>query len=73
MLFVVAAVLAGALEYGNRMTKIGGQVTNTYFSAFKNNYLLVYSLMMGGFWDALACASSAPAACAPASVLLEPY
>lgn len=47
LLFGVAAVLAAVLEYGNRLTKGGQQVTNADFTRFKNNYLLVYSLAMG--------------------------
>lgn len=47
VLFGVAAVLAAALEYGNRMGKGGAVATNPEFSRFRSNYLIVYSLMMG--------------------------
>ncbi|GAB4815724.1 hypothetical protein N2152v2_002770 [Parachlorella kessleri] len=49
--FGVAAVLAGGLEYGNRMAKGATQSgTSTDFVRFKNNYLVVYALMMAGDW-----------------------
>ena len=55
LLFGVAAVLAGGLEYGNRMAKGATQATSTDFVRFKNNYLVVYSLMMGEWWRSLIC------------------
>ena len=45
-IFGVAAVLAAALEYSNRLGR-SKTVTSAEFSKFQNNYLLVYSLMMG--------------------------
>lgn len=47
LLFGVAAVCAAGLEYGNRLSRGAAQATSADFSKFKNNYLLVYSLMMG--------------------------
>jgi MFS transporter, MFS domain-containing protein family, molybdate-anion transporter len=49
-IFTVAAVLAGVLEYGNRVGKGNATATNSDFSKFRKNYLLVYSLMMAGDW-----------------------
>lgn len=49
LLFGVAAVLAAGLEYGNRAGK-NGTTTTREFVAFRNNYLVVYSLMMAGDW-----------------------
>lgn len=47
MIFGVAAVLAAILEYGNRAGK-SQAATSREFTLFRNNYLIVYSLMMGG-------------------------
>lgn len=48
-IFMVAAVAAAALEWRNRQGKggAGSGAADRGFLAFKNNYLLVYSLMMG--------------------------
>ena len=46
-LFGVAAVLAAVLEYGNRAGRNAPGNTTREFTMFRNNYLLVYSLMMG--------------------------
>lgn len=48
-IFAVAAVVAAALEWRNRQGKggAGSGAADRGFLAFKNNYLLVYSLMMG--------------------------
>ena len=51
VVFGVAAVLAAALEYGNRMGKGGAVATNPEFQRFRSNYLIVYSLMMGASGD----------------------
>ena len=59
LLFGVAAVLAGGLEYGNRMAKGATQATSTDFVRFKNNYLVVYSLMMGEWRWRLNCSWAA--------------
>ena len=48
LLFGVQALLAAVLEYGNRIgndNKHSG--ASTEFLSFRNNYLVVYSLMMG--------------------------
>lgn len=52
VVFAVAAATAAALEYTNRMGGGGagstkGPATNKEFTLFRNNYLIVYSLMMG--------------------------
>ncbi|EFN51339.1 hypothetical protein CHLNCDRAFT_33124, partial [Chlorella variabilis] len=49
-LFGVAAVLAAVLEYGNRAGRNAPGNTTREFTMFRNNYLLVYSLMMAGDW-----------------------
>ena len=46
LLFGAAAVLAAVLEYGNRLGKSTAS-TSREFTLFRNNYLVVYSLMMG--------------------------
>lgn len=46
-LFGVAAVLAAVLEYGNRAGRNAPGNSTREFAVFRNNYLLVYSLMMG--------------------------
>lgn len=46
LIFGAAAALAAVLEYGNRMGK-DNNVSDSSFLKFRNNYLLVYSLMMG--------------------------
>ncbi len=47
IVFGVAAVLAAALEYANRAGKDGKANFTREFALFRNNYLIVYSLMMG--------------------------
>jgi hypothetical protein len=46
-LFGVAAILAAVLEYGNRAGRNAPGNSTREFTIFRNNYLLVYSLMMG--------------------------
>lgn len=47
VVFVAAGVLAAGLEYANRAGKAGQANFTREFSLFRNNYLVVYSLMMG--------------------------
>jgi len=48
MLFGFQALLAAVLEYGNRIGNDNKHVgASNEFLAFRNNYLIVYSLMMG--------------------------
>ncbi|KAI3439118.1 hypothetical protein D9Q98_001527 [Chlorella vulgaris] len=49
-LFGVAAILAAVLEYGNRAGRNAPGNSTREFTIFRNNYLLVYSLMMAGDW-----------------------
>lgn len=44
--FLVGAVIAAVLEYGNRLGKVV-TATDPTFRKFKLNYLVVYSFMMG--------------------------
>lgn len=44
--FLLAAVAAAALE-GTRKSSTGSESGNRDFLKFRNNYVLVYSLMMG--------------------------
>lgn len=44
--FLVSAVAAAALE-GTRKSATGSETGNRDFLKFRNNYVLVYSLMMG--------------------------
>lgn len=46
-LFGIAAVLAAVLEYGNRAGRNAPGNSTREFAMFRNNYLMVYSLMMG--------------------------
>ncbi|PRW59019.1 molybdate-anion transporter-like isoform A [Chlorella sorokiniana] len=50
IVFVVAGVLAAGLEYANRAGKAGQANFTREFTLFRNNYLIVYSLMMAGDW-----------------------
>lgn len=53
LIFAVQALLAGILEYSNRLSvkgKNNDETTSPEFLAFRNNYLVVYSLMMAGDW-----------------------
>ena len=48
LLFGLQALLAAVLEYGNRIGNDNKHVGATNeFLAFRNNYLVVYCLMMG--------------------------
>ena len=48
LLFGVQALLAAALEYGNRLgAERRDAGAGPEFLSFRNNYLVVYSLMMG--------------------------
>lgn len=48
LVFGVCAIMAAVLEWGNRSGADGkNSALPTDFVAFKNNYLLVYTLMMG--------------------------
>ena len=44
--FALSALATGALE-GTRKTETGSAVGNREFLRFRNNYVLVYALMMG--------------------------
>lgn len=44
--FLLSAVAAAALE-GTRKSATGSEIGNRDFLKFRNNYVLVYSLMMG--------------------------
>lgn len=44
--FLVSAIAAAALE-GTRKSETGSAVGNRDFLKFRNNYVLVYTLMMG--------------------------
>lgn len=54
-LFGVAALLSAGLEYGNRIAKGAAQATSPEFTRFKNNYLIVYSVGLGGVVRAEMC------------------
>lgn len=48
VLFGLQALIAAALEYGNRIGSDNKHTGATAeFLSFRNNYLVVYSLMMG--------------------------
>ena len=48
LLFGMQALLAAALEYGNRLSNDNKHTgAPAEFLSFRNNYLVVYSLMMG--------------------------
>lgn len=48
ILFGIQALLAAALEYGNRLGSDNKHsAAPPEFLSFRNNYLVVYSLMMG--------------------------
>ncbi len=69
-MFGLAASVAGMLEIGNRMLKGTGVATTTEFAKFRNNYLLVYSLMMGkctasGGYRRLSSTTSGQGPCMP--------
>ncbi len=52
IVFGICAVVAAVLEWGNRSGADGKQsALPTEFVAFKNNYLIVYTLMMGTLVD----------------------
>ncbi len=44
--FLLSALAAAALE-GTRKTETGSAIANRDFLKFRNNYVLVYALMMG--------------------------
>ena len=44
--FLLSALAAAALE-GTRKTETGSAIANRDFLRFRNNYVLVYALMMG--------------------------
>ncbi|KAL4419074.1 hypothetical protein ABPG77_002215 [Micractinium sp. CCAP 211/92] len=48
-IFAIAALLAASLEWANRRGK-SSTATSNEFRLFRNNYLVVYSLMMAGDW-----------------------
>lgn len=51
LLFGVQALLAAVLEYGNRIGNDNKHTgASSEFLSFRNNYLVVYSLMMAGDW-----------------------
>ena len=53
LLFGLQALLAAVLEYGNRLGSDNKpSAAPTEFLGFRNNYLVVYSLMMGGYFTA---------------------
>lgn len=66
-IFAIAALLAASLEWANRRGKSSAATPNE-FRLFRNNYLVVYSLMMGAWVGAApGCdrqrVSPPPAAC----------
>lgn len=49
--FGAALCVAAALQWRTRASVVGGGNFDVDFRRFKNNYLVVYALMMGASWD----------------------
>lgn len=56
--FAVLVALCAALELSKQ--REGKALTNAAFRAFRNNYLLVYALMMAGDWLQVSVAHPRP-------------